>query len=346
MKKSLLLFILSFLSNYWIIAQTTGNVELKDNGYSPKKFSNAPKKIFIAQFRVNYQIMFDYTETAQGGSQLGGGVRGTAKSRLALGIKGISEEDLKEITDKLYITYVEKLKSEGFEIIYANEAGKISTFSEFERKTGGTLSTAQFPGYIMSIPTGYEYFVKGTSSKGREKSTFVDNSARVSFELGGAIVARINLVVPFISDAESQASKMLSKASGGIAKVVMKTDLKLTNEMIAASGAFATDLASTQANYAYASKKIGVDAVSNFVMKDPVPVKGVFEDKKYKAVETANFDFQGTNYGLFSVFSAEDSYFEKMQAVSCEPASYKNGVFEAGNKFLDATLQALFSNSK
>lgn len=344
MKKIILLSLMAMFY-FPVFSQTIGEIELKDNGFSQKKFGNAPKKIFISQFRINYQITFDYTDVAHGGSQIGGGVRGDARARLALGITGISENDLKQITNDLYSWYLNRLKEEGYEILTADDAANTETLAGFERKTGGGLSAAQYPGFLMSIPEGFDYFVKSTTAKGKEKSTFTDNSSKLSADLGGAVVAKVNIVIPFVSDGESGGSRMLSDLSGAVAKVVMQTDLRLSNEIIM-SGNFSSDVTSTQVQYAYASRRIAPDAVAQLYLKKPVAIDGVFEKKKYKAVETANFDYQGTNMGLYTKFSADDTYFENMQSIPCEGNVYKNGITDAGVKFLDATLTELFSNMK
>lgn len=328
------------------MAQTIGEIEYKDFGYGQKKFDKAPKKIFIAQFRVVYQLMADWTETAQGGYQLGGGVRGKATARLAVGLQGIEETDLKEITDNLYNEYVNKLKAEGYEILPASAAAGTETYAEFEQKTGGDLSLAQYPGYIMSIPSGFEYFVKRTTKKGVEKKTFLDESPKLSADLDGAVVAKVNLVVKFVQEAESGASKALGKLSGGVAKLVMETDLRLANDGVVAAGAFTTDAALTQAMYTYAVRKIAPEAQSTFQLKNQVDVTGVVEKKKYKSVETAQTDMWGTSVGAMRIFSADNTYFENLQAVPVDAAKFKAGVMEAGGKFISVTLNDFLSNTK
>lgn len=100
------------------IAQT---VELKDiSGFGQGKFKKSPKKIFIAQFRVNFQLLYSQTETAEGGRVMGGGYRSEAKAGLTMAVQGVSAADLQEITDKLYNDYVTQLKAAGFEVLGAD----------------------------------------------------------------------------------------------------------------------------------------------------------------------------------------------------------------------------------
>ncbi len=342
MKK--LLFLIAIMLAVGIAsAQTVGTVEFKDAGYGQKKFKKAAKRVYIAQFRVVYQLMIDWSETAKGGRTLGGGVRGNATSRLAIAVQGVEEDDLQEMTDKLYNDYVAKLQAGGYEVITADEAGKIDFYSEFERKSGGKLSQAQFPGYIMSVPAGYEYFVKRTDKKGRERKTFLDDSPKISVGLDGAVVAKVNYVVQFVKEAESAGSKMLGKTLGGIAKVVAETDYRLDKNGVAGGTTFNVDVASTSASYCYATRKIAADAQATYRLKKTVPIDGVFEKKKYKAVETAQSDIWGTDYGAIRVFSADNTFYENLQAIPVEKEKFKNGFLDAATKFMDATVKDFLS---
>lgn len=346
MKKLIFTVIGGFLILTTAYGQSTEDVNYKDFGYAQKKFDKAPKKIYVAQFRVIYQLMADWTESTQGGYQLGGGVKGKATARLAVGLQGIEENDLKEITDKLYNEYIDKLKAEGYEIIPASAAANTEPYAEFEQKTGGDLSLAQYPGYIMSIPSGFEYFVKRTTKKGVEKKTFLDDSPKLSVALDGAVIAKVNLVVKFIQEAESGASKALGKLSGSVAKLVMETDLRVANDAAMGAGALSSDVTQTQAMYTYAVRKMAPEAQSSFLLKDQVDIGGVVEKKKYKSVETANVDMWGTQIGAMKIFSADNTYFENIQAVPVEAEKYRKGVYEACTKFIDATLNDFLSNVK
>ena len=344
--KQFLLFIALSLAIGIASAQIIGPVEFKDAGYAQKKFNKAPKRIYIAQFRVVYQLLADWSETAQGGYQLGGGVRGDATARLALAIKGVEESDLQEMTDKLYQDYVAKLKAGGFEIISADEAGKIEFYADYERKSGGTLSQAQFPGYIMNMPTGYDYFVKKTDKKGREKKTMLDDAPKISVDLGQAVVAKVNYVVQFVREAESAGSKMVGKALGGLAKVVAETDYRLDKDGVIGGGTFSTDFAKTMASYCTATRKMAPDAQSTYILKKNVPIDGVFEKKKYKSVETAQTDLWGTSYGAIRVFSADNTFYENLQAIPVETEKYKKGFLDAANEFMALTVDDFLSYCK
>lgn len=340
MKTYLLIFLLAGLAGT-VSGQA---VEIKDiSGFGQGKFKKSPRKIYIAQFRVNYQLLFSQVEVAEGGGTIGGGYRGDARAGLTMAVKGVSSEDLQEITDKLYNEYVSKLKAAGYEVLSADQAAGAKEYEGWERKVGGTLNESQYPGFITAIPTGYEYFVKKTKD-GKEKGTFTDNSLKISNNVKASVI-KVNMVIPFVEDAESGASKALGKAAGGVAKVVLRPYLRLEKDIAASAGTFSTDMAQTKVTYAF-MEGMGTQAISNLCLKDDVPMPGIFEDKKYKAVETADTDMWGTQVGALVIFNVSDKYLSKTQPLPCDPKQYKDAVFGACSRYLDATFNEFQSNVK
>jgi len=320
-------------------------VELKDiSGSGFGKFKKSPKKIYIAQFRVNFQLLYSQTETAEGGRVMGGGYRSEAKAGLTMAVKGVSAADLQEITDKLYQDYVAKIKSEGFEVLSAEEASTSKQFVDWERKTGGTLNEAQYPGYITAIPTGFEYFVKRTKEGGKEKTSFVDNSLKVSNDVKATVV-KVSIVVPFVEDAESAGSKILGDAVKGIAKVVLRPNLRIEKDIVGTAGGFSSDVAVSKISYGF-QEGMGTIAMTNLHLKNDIEIPGIFEDKKYKAVETASTDLWGTDYGALTIFQVNDKFLSKAQPLPCDAAKYKEGVLNAAGSYLSATLAEFLSNIK
>lgn len=342
MKRLLIMFIALLLAGA-IYAQKP--VEVKDvSGSGQKKFKKSPKRIYIAQFRVNYQLLYSQVEKDEGGRTLGGGYRGDAKAGLTMAVQGIEAADLIEITDKIYNDYLTSFRNEGYEIVSIDEASNAKSFEGWERKTGGTLNEAQYPGYITSIPSGFEYFVKKTKESGREKSTFVDNSLKISGDLKLTVV-KVNIVVPFVEDAESGASKALGKAVGGLAKVVLRPYLRIEKDPVGTAGTFSTDAALTQTTYAF-KESAGSMGATYLRLKSNVDIPGIFEDKKYKAVETAETDQWGTQVGALTIFNVSDKYLAKTQPLPVDAQKYKQGVSQAASAYLKATLDEYLSNAK
>lgn len=342
MKKLLTIFLLVVMAGG---ASAQDPIEIKDiSGFGSGKFKKSPKKIYIAQFRVNFQLLFSQVETAQGGSTLGGGYRGDAQAGLTMAVKGVSSEDLQEITDKLYQDYIAKIKSAGYELVTADEASSAKEFDGWERKMGGKLNEAQYPGYITATPTGFEYYAKKTKADGREKSTFTDNTLKISNNVKATAI-KVNIVVPFVEDAESGASKALGKTIGGLAKVVLRPYLRVEKDIVGTSGTFSTDAAVTKVTYAF-MEGMGTQAISNLQLKDDIAIPGIFEDKKYKAIETADQDLWGTEVGALIIFNVTNNYLSKTQPLPCDATKYKEGVISAAGKYLDLTLTEYLSNMK
>lgn len=342
MKKLILLF-LPLLWAGVLLAQ--GPVEVKDiSGSGQNKLKKSPKRVYIAQFRVNYQLLYSQVEKDQGGRTLGGGYRGSVEAGLSMAVQGIETTDLMEITDKLYNDYVSSFKSAGYEIVTIDEASKAKSFEGWERKMGGTLNEAQYQGYITAIPTGFEYFVKKTKEGGREKTGFIDNSLKISGDLNVTVI-KVNLVVPFVEDAESGASKALGKAAGGVAKIVLRPYLRIEKDPVATAGTFSTDAAQTKTTYSF-KESAGSMGATYLHLKSDIAIPGIFEDKKYKAVETASQDLWGTQVGALTIFNVSDNYLKKTQPLPVDAQKYKEAVGQAAWGYLKATLDKYFSHVK
>lgn len=167
----------------------------------------APKRVYIRTFRALFEV-FEEASASTSGSKNECANRTTfisgTKTSMGVQIQGVDVPDFQKLIDDAYSDFVSKLTAEGYEIIKADEAGKSDYYNGWTKKTGGSSSDAQAPGFVMVTPQGYEYFVKGESSSGREKSTFTDTSSKLSKDLGDAFIAEVTFVFPFVTlDASS-----------------------------------------------------------------------------------------------------------------------------------------------
>ncbi len=349
MKKLFITSMMLMLTQF-MIAQTIGEVDLKEiNNYGLRKLKDAPKKVFISQFRINFQTMYLDTEKKAGGFRGGSDYTRSYKSAVsasvALGLKGLQEKDLIDVTDELYKNLVDQLKAEGFEIITAEQALVSDELKDWVKRTGGTLNQAQYDGYVSVSPTGFDYLVKGVNDDGKEKNSFFNKAPKISQQLGGAVVLAVNLAVPFANEAESGGSKLLGRLGGG-AKVVAETNLAI--------GSDALDYSGTTQFYANGSSIISLNtkqgmanySVGNWLLKKPITIEGVIEKKKYKAEEQAKVDMWGQDAGFFRVFDVDDRFMKNVQAIPVESAKYKAGVAAAANKYLNAVMDEIRSSLK
>lgn len=331
--KALLTIVLGLSISFGAIAQTVeGQPEIKTGraaGNSmEKKLKKAPKRIFINQFRVFYQVVYFDSDYARAGYDGGGasGHRSAAQASLAVALSGVDEQMLVDNTTRLYNEYVEKLKGAGYEIISLDEAAKVSVFEEYERIQGGDLNTAQTKGYLMSTPKGFEYFVKKVNKKGKEKSAFIDKRYKMSFEMESALVVNVELHIPFMVEAESKGSKILKGAVGGLAKVV-------------ASPYFRLSQAQSNISYTFATNKFGPEAYAAMPMKKDLQIKGVFdESQKFKTIAKAENN-QAYESGAWTiVIPAEDVKESNVQFIECDTQKYVEGAYKASNVYMEAAF--------
>ncbi|MEJ5303812.1 MAG: hypothetical protein HPY80_00010 [Bacteroidales bacterium] len=331
--KKVLIILLGFNFLFTVsFAQTISEIKLSKNVSGKSKLKKAPKKAIIAEFRVIYQLIY-VAEEVKKGKVYDDFVLGESRATLALGLHGLSERDLLENTNYIYQDFVKKLTDAGYEVITASDLPPIKEFNGWEKKQGGKLINAQFKGYAMCSPEGFEYYVKGTKADGREKSTFTDNSAKISHQAGNVMVIKVNLVLPMAEDAESYASRALDL---GGAKVVATPKLTLSNRMVQGKGL--TNTVSTGVSFVN-SEAMGLPtSMGVYNLKDEVEINGVVESKKYKVEGTRDYDAWG-GAGPWRVFEWEDRAMKKVIPVEVDPNTYNTGVRMACTAFLNKAFE-------
>ena len=324
--------------------QTIDKIEIKESGFGQKKLAKAPKRIYIAEFNVNYQIAYSLTSISKGGSQMGGGRRGDAKASLSVAVPDIDFNELQKITDDAYQEYITKLKSEGYEIVDIDEAGQAEIFSKWERLKGGEISQAQFPGFLATTPTGKDFFVRRVTKKGKNKNGIFEYATKLSKQLEGVTVVKVNLAIPFVEEAEGGLSKGLRKSIGGLAKVVIRPNFRLAKEeAIQLKNTYLS--VKTGSGYWFMKSMKDQGQVIQ-VLKNDVEIDGVFDEKKYKATQKADQDLWGSSNGYFKMFSYEDREIAMTQAVPCKPEAFLSGARQVVKGYVMASLDGFLSAAK
>jgi hypothetical protein len=342
------IIILCFLSTI-INAQSLGEFKPKDVSYGANKLKGKAKKIYIANFNVNYQVYNEKQDFKQGGSQLGGGYKGDAMAEISVGLEGLTDNDLQKITDKLYSDYIAQIKAKGLTIISAEEAGKAGTYTDFMKLQGGVVSAAQFPGTLSNAPTGYEYFVKKVDKSGKAKSGgFLGTAAslypKLSSELDDAIIAEVNMYVLFV---EGQ-----NAFQGNGANIKVKTNLRLSgaeaiemtsDSKIKMKGQNTITTISSGVNFYHGKMGMGSTTAYQGSISKSMPIIGVIEDTKLQSFANRSTD-GGTKtiYGTF--FNPENRSSKSSKVVQVEGSKYYDGVYMAAKKFVDFHTQQ-FLNS-
>lgn len=335
-----------------IKAQSLSEFKPNDMSFGVKKAKNA-KKIYISDFSVNYQIYNEKQKFKQGGSTLGGGMRGDAMAEASVGLEGLTEKDVQQITDKLYNDYVAKIKASGLQILTAEDAAKTETYSGYEIIDGGKVSLAQLPGTMATAPTGYKYLVKKVDKTGKEKSGgFLGNSQflfpKLSKELDDAIISKVDITVLFVEDK--------SAFQGGGANIKIKTNLRLASNdaivmtddskaIVKLKGQNTIDVVNSQVSFYHG--KMGLSSTSSYVgtLSKPLYIQDVIADEKIQSFASGGLS-QGvsTMYGTY--FSVRNTKTTTTKVIPVEPKKFNDGVYMAASKFIDFHMSAFLNDLK
>ncbi|MFY0605638.1 MAG: hypothetical protein JXR10_02925 [Cyclobacteriaceae bacterium] len=299
-------------------AQEVGQISEFKTGRSAgnsleKKMKKAPKKVFINSFSVNYQILYTDWEATRAGMNTG-----KTSAELTVAFEGMDESDFQRLTDDFYDNYVAHLNSLGYETISPESISGHKAFKKnFSLVSGGTANYDIKDGYITTMPSRAKFYL---NSK---------NKSQLSGKMGGidAVVIDVNLIVPFMEDSESGASKLATKAVGGVSKVVASPNLRISPKSLIVY----TDPA--------------VLSVVKAVMTDPVTVGGVFQEEKFKASSAAQTN---TSYNLGHVTRvySNDVNTSKIQVATGDVEKYKKGVSAAMNSLSIAANEHFISYTK
>ncbi|MBM3176791.1 MAG: hypothetical protein FJZ78_02185 [Bacteroidetes bacterium] len=300
--------------------------ELDFTGYGEKYFKLSEKKVHISTFKVNYQIMYTDSEFQAGGSTLGGGMKGSAKAILMLGLKGPTSEELVKTTDEIYEEFVKRLKNSGYTLVGLDNLTDFEPYEGWNKVKGGIGSEAQMKGFISVSPSGFEYMVKKIKDSGKESNGFDagvgTRNNKLSKELGGALVLNVVVNVPMAKPGKDFKTGLVNALGGAAVSAV--TDLRLGG--------------SVGLNF---MKKLGEQGGTNaFIKGETFPIEGVMESKSYKAMAVAKTDW-GTSAGMYTYFSFSDEEMKNMQPIEVDAPKYYSSVKGATVDFLNTYMDKI-----
>lgn len=314
--------------------------------YGLGKLKKGPKKIYIASFNVNFET---YKEAVSYKSS--GGFRNTAKGEAtasaAIGINGLQEADIQEKTNQLYNDFIEDLKVKGFEIITAETAGKTDTYEGWEKSSGPYVIESGLPGVMTSVPDGYSFFYKGETKKGKKKKGFLNGSLvpqKLSDDLDDAVVANVNLYFMY-----SEAGNDFFKNAGG-AKVKMFTNYRLIGDYVVAApkkkglrlkGAQTQERINSMVSFTKGKTGLGAETQYNGTLKKDLEINGVIKKEKVVAYSKQTSE---TATSFKPVVIAGASYSSLTKWIDVDSKKYVEGLYNAGNKFLDFHTSEFLSN--
>lgn len=309
--------------------------EIKLNDYSSfGKFKKFERKIFIAEFVVNYQVLYTAKDKKSGGQfGVGGHHYGDAEARGALGLKGINDELLKKMTNKLYKDYIDKLKGEGFSFVNPSEAQNIGAYEGLELVEGGQ-AFVQFPGTISVTPEGYSFY-KTKRLKLKNGAVMFDNSPGISKDLDDAVVARVVLNVQF-----AKPGQQFIKTG---ASVKIKSDLCIAPTMITSEIAEGkliqfneNEVVSipSKISYGVGKKMASHEAAYNGSLKKQVSISGVINDTKVNAFARGATASSYQNVGNYTIYFFDKKTDIEIEEVEVDLLKYEQLVGEALNQVL------------
>lgn len=326
-------------------------------GYKEKAFAKAPKRAFIKEFAVYFQVLASAEDRSDGGGYRST-VVGATKTTLGIGLTGPSLAQLHAITDGLYAEYVKELTDNGFTLVSADEAAATGSLSDWTRfEGGGQPSEAQLGGYLAFTPKGQDFFFRRQTASGKTKGSFlIDNAHRVSDDLDDAVVISVSLVVPFV---ELEAGTSIKLAQMG-SKIKATVDLKLANNAVEQqtnnrggllNAVVKPDQVATYANYT-SGKSIGesADAMLLTGLKKPVAIPGVAEKKKIVERTSADVSnaYQSNEYNLAGqlMVRVDDRDTKTSHVVEVDGAAYERQVSATLKGFLDMSMAEFLAVAK
>ncbi len=248
-------------------------------------------------------------------------------------LDGVDTPDFIELTTKVYNEYVQKLKDNGFQIVSPDEAAKTSTLSDWVRKDGGEVNSAQSFGFAKVTPKGYTYFVKRETNKGKEKSGMFANTGALSKDLDDAIISDVNMTFYFVQ-MKTYDSELL-----GYAQVTGKPNFHFARLL----GDTKNQILSST-NYAYGKNLTAPNAAINTTLKkavyspEPVFEKGMKFKESAVAASKSIPDYA-------SIVFVRDANMNASHYLPCDPALFKQETYRMMTEFLDIGLSRLNANT-
>ncbi|SNT00861.1 hypothetical protein SAMN05421640_1988 [Ekhidna lutea] len=300
--KSLLLLCAALLLMHFSSAQ---ELELKSNGYGEKNLKKFPRKVYIKEFNVNFQMTADAKAVSKTTTN---SRKGSSSASMNVAVTGIDAPDLQQITNTVYNDFVNAFKSQGFEVLTVNDIGDLKYFEEYELM-GANINEDQNPGYLKVTPEGFQYYVKGISNSGKEKQV-VGAPMRLLKEMDDVMVLTADYTFSAIDLNASQSSVL------GTSSVKGNIGLKMPSCVL----------------NAWAGKMIAI----NYTPKKMPEFEGVFENEgeKLKAFSMAT----KPTYSGFLTHSSNDFTHE----AKCDKDKYVATTTGTMKEFNNQALSEMF----
>ncbi|HLW29737.1 MAG TPA: hypothetical protein VKX29_02695 [Brumimicrobium sp.] len=345
-KISTYLLMFSLLSFTSINAQELGEFKPKETSYKPKKINEGSKKIYISSFNINFEIYKEAVDTKKAGG-FGNTIKNAAKAKAAIGLATLDKDALQNKADQLYAEFVSEVKSKGYSIITAEEAGKTETYKGWKNANGPAIFETDMTGILSVIPTNHSFYYKDRTALSNTIDGFDKTPQNLSKDLDDALIADISLIYVF-SEVGSDWNV------GNQAKVKLLVNYRLANNFTVSdektSSGFSSMVDKSKQSVALASYvnftrgklKIGgsPEAMFSGGMKSDLEIDGVLKKEKVVAFSTQT---QATATSLNPVVMIRgDNYSENTKWLEPDGTKYADGMYLAGNKLIKHYLNEVF----
>lgn len=338
-----LLFITAVTGLY---AQKIGDFKPKDDSFKAKKLNEGTKKLYIANFGINFEIYKEAIDEKKAGG-FGRSVKNAAKAKAAAGLSTLEKEALQAEADKLFTEFVNGMESKGYEIISAGEAGKTATYDGWEMMTGPNIGETDMTGILSIVPTGYSFYYKERNAFSNQMAGFQKTSQNLSQELDDALIADISLIYAFseIGDDWNVSNQ---------AKVKLNINYRLASNYTFSDEDTKTSLSSlvdkskqsvalsSQVIFTRGKLRVGGSAEAQYVgaMKSDLEISGVLEKDKVVAFSTQTQATASLQNPI--VVIRGDNYSEKTKWLEPNGKKYAEGMYLAGSKFINYHVGEVF----
>ena len=353
--KNLLTLLLSLLAVGTLAAQQLGELKTSVLDYGTRKFEQSGNRIYIADFNVHYQVLFSATNS-QAAQKKRNGFRAGSRVSSAVALPGIPEAELLRITDEMYAGFRAQLEAAGYTFIDADGASGIDAYEDWTRVEGGTVSRAQVNGYVTVTPQGADFYVPRIKNSGKRGKKFFDNTPYISSQLDDAIVARVDIYVPFAEDGESGWSRSLGRMTDE-SKVVLRTRMRLGSPTVIQETGLRALTTSISDQFSgpppatrilFASGRVGAGSTAQYAvsLKKDLEISGVMNDEKIKRYAVGGYDFTPSYVGSLGLYSAESQEVDSFVAVDYDLDAYLEGVRRAVDAYVTEAVSGFIHEAK
>lgn len=334
----------NFFASY---AQELGDFKPKDDGFKTNKIGEGPKKLYIANFTINFEMYKEAIDKKAAGG-FGRTIKGAAKAKAAIGLATLDKEAIQAKANQLYNEFVAEFKNKGYEIISAEKAGITDTYKNWKKASGPEVFETDMKGIIAVVPADFSYYYKDRNAFSSKFGNFAKTSQNLSKELDNALIADVSLIYVFCETGTDW-------NIGNQAKVKLLVNYRLAaqhNVSDEKTGAGITSMfdkskqavgLSSTVNFTRGKLPIGGSPESQYIglMKSDLEIDGVLKKEKVIAFSTQK---QITATLLNPVVSIiGQSYSETAKWLEPDGKKYAEGIYLAGTKFIKYHLAEVMS---